>query len=353
MGQTSSNAVLSKARALYGQRLRFEDWMALLDCSSVNDIATYLKAHTVYRSVLVSIDEFHIHRGQLEACLRERLFSESAKLARYDLDLGEHVSAYLLQKLEIQMILRCITRLNSGQMEDPFFLIPESAAHQTEIDEKALHTLSSYDQLLHALSHTQYEKILLSFAPKNPEEQIDYTGIESALWIDLMRRLYQVIYKETKGQTREELLRIFDDYIDLSNYSRIIRLKRTYHADPDQIKSLLLPFGSLKKETLDRMAAAESEKEVAEIMQTTRVGKRTLSTPHKDPDDLIFYIEYHDCRKKIRFSPNPSVVLFSYVFLLQSELHDLTTLIEGVRYQLQKAEIQNLLNPERFSGRSS
>ena len=47
--------------------------------------------------------------------------------------------------------------------------------------------------------------------------------------------------------------------------------------------------------------------------------------------------------KKLRFSTDPSVVLFCYIFLAENELTNLTHIIEGVRYHLPPEKIAPLL----------
>ena len=42
----ASNAVLAKARALYGRRLRAEDYRRLTDCRTMTELANELKACT-------------------------------------------------------------------------------------------------------------------------------------------------------------------------------------------------------------------------------------------------------------------------------------------------------------------
>ena len=45
---SAANAVLAKARAMYGKRLTAQNYTDLLACRSVNEAAAYLKAHTAY-----------------------------------------------------------------------------------------------------------------------------------------------------------------------------------------------------------------------------------------------------------------------------------------------------------------
>lgn len=54
-------------------------------------------------------------------------------------------------------------------------------------------------------------------------------------------------------------------------------------------------------------------------------------------------LDYRWHLKKLRFSTDPSVVLFCYIFLAENELTNLTHIIEGVRYHLPPEKIAPLL----------
>ena len=54
-------------------------------------------------------------------------------------------------------------------------------------------------------------------------------------------------------------------------------------------------------------------------------------------------IDYRWHLKKLRFSTNPSVVLFCYIFLAENELTNIIHIIEGVRYGLAPDDIATLL----------
>ena len=64
LSSLASNAILSKARAMYGKRLTKENYRELLNCKSVGEVAGYLKSRTAYNKVLAGINENEVHRGQ-------------------------------------------------------------------------------------------------------------------------------------------------------------------------------------------------------------------------------------------------------------------------------------------------
>lgn len=338
----SSNVVLSKARAMYGRRLTEQNYKELLACQSVGEVATYLKSRTVYKKALAGVNEYTIHRGQLEAHLKQKLFDDFASLCRYEISVGEHFSEYFIIRSEIDQILHSLILLSAGKPEEYLFSMPMFLSRHARIDLNALTRIKSFDDLLAALNHTPYRDLLESFRPVGGLP-LNYTGIENALYTYLYSSVFKIIDRYTKGQNAEQLREIFNTYLDLLNYSRIIRLKTSYQGEPDFIRSALLPFGDLRKNVLDQMIAAPTEQEINAVWERTSLGKKSQRVAYADLDELPNRVKYFICRYDIHFSTHPSVVLMAYSFILQTEITDIITIVEGVRYHLPPDEIEKML----------
>ena len=344
----SSNAILAKARAMYGRRLTNEDYKELLACQTVSDVASYLKNHTAYNKTLAGINETMIHRGQLEARLKQKLFEDFASLCRYEISVGEHFSKYLISRSEIEQILHSIMFLSAGKPEEYLFVMPNYLNRHTHIDLTALSQIRSYDDLLDALSQTPYRKLLEPFKPIKGIP-LDYTGIENTLYTYLFSNIFHIIDKYTHGETAKQLREIFNSYVDLVNYARIVRLKTSYNAGPDFIRNSLLPFGVLNPRIITEMIEADNEEQVTKIMSKTLIGKHSLKIAHKYVDEVPNRVKYLTCRHDIHFSTHPSVVLMSYAFTKEAELTDIITIVEGIRYKLPTEEIIKLLTVYNFN----
>ncbi|MDF1495952.1 V0D/AC39 family V-type ATPase subunit [Caproiciproducens sp. CPB-2] len=347
----SSNAILSKARAMYGRRLTKQNYRELLACQNVGEIANYLKTRTAYGKALAGIDQNSVHRGQLEAKLKQKLFDDYASLCRYEISVGDHFSRYPIMRSEIEQILHSILLLEAGTPEDYLFSLPMYLTRHTHINLTALSQMKSYDDLLSALSHTPYQKLLEGFKPIKGIP-INYTGIENALYTYLYQNLFEVIDRYTHGETARQLRDIFNSYIDLINYARIIRLKASYNAGPDFIRSSLLPFGNINKRILNEMIEAENADAVTELMERTSIGKHFLKIEHSYAGEISNRVKYMTCRHDIHFSTHPSVVMISYTFIMETEVRDIITIVEGIRYKLPPEEIVKLLVVYHFNERS-
>ena len=342
----SSNVVLAKAHAMYGRRLTGQNYKDFLACHSVSEITAYLKNHTAYSQILSGINENDIHRGHLEVLLRQRIFEDSAALCRYEISVGEHFARYLLEKAEIEQIMHSITHLMAGSPEEYLFTLPSYLNRHSHIDLPALARIRTFQELLDALSHTPYRKVIERFRPIEGQP-LDYFGIENSLYQYLYSQLFATIQEHTHGQAREELEDLFNVFADVENYISIIRLKYNYHSGPDFIKSSLLPFGTLKPRHIDAMLEADTPEQTRAELEKASVVKK-LRKLNLEADLLSTQAEYAVSKRYMRFSTHPCVVMLSYMFIMQIELHDLTNIIEGVRYQVPAADIQEMLTILNF-----
>lgn len=346
----SSNVVLAKARTRYGRRLTAENYKDLLKCKTVGEVASYLKSRTAYSQVLAGIEEMEIHRGELESKLRQKLNEDFASLCRYEITVGEKFSEYFIRRSEMDLILQTILFLNTGESERPgedFLSLPSYLRRESRLDLTSLRRAASYDELLASLTHTPYEAMLKPFRPEE-KQRIDYTGIEIALYSYLFDGIFEIVKKYTRGEAKRQLLDIFNSYVDLTNFVRIIRLKVFYKIPKEKVEKSLLPFGKLSRRILEEMASAEAEEDIRTVFNRTEIGKRASHVQNSFVDEIPHRVNFSTCHHYIDFSTHPSVVLISYVFLCEAEISDIVTIVEGIRYKLPPDEIRKMLTIVNF-----
>lgn len=339
--KSASNSVFAKARAMYGKRLSSQNYSELMSCHSVPEIASYLKHRTDYSSVLGEINENDVHRGQLEMVLKKKIFIDFSSLGMYDISVKEHFSDYIISRMEIEQIMHILMLLSANKTTEYIHSVPTFLENHTKVDLNSFSKLQDYSDFLNAVSHSKYYKILKPFAPIKGKE-IDLTGIETALYTYLYKNLFSIIDKSGKSAKRE-LYNMFNCYIDYTNFVRILRLKKYYNYSSAQIREALFHFGSLKRNVLENMINAESIEEVFNIMKSTPAGRKLSSIDYNYPDELPRKFRFLSCVHYIRFSANPSVVMMSYIFLAEIELHNIVNIIEGIRYNLPTNEINKML----------
>lgn len=342
MRSYASNAVLSKARAMYGKRIKDRNYNEIIMCKNVTEIALYLKNRTSYHDVLASMDDNDVHRGKLEEKLRKKLFYDFAKLGRYDLSVGEKFFKYIISRAEIEKIMHSLMFFKSNKSGSYNYPLPKIFENHTKINFHALSSIKDYDSFLDAIKNSPYYKILLPFRPKN-FEGIDLTAIETALYTYLYKIMFEIIKSNLRGKNQSELNDLFNSYIDLSNIIRIDRMRKNYNLSSSYMMSSLLPFGNFTKQQIKDFVNCKNEKQLELEFLNTKLGSKWINKDGEIKDTIPKIMRFSKCTHYIRFSISPPVVLMSYIFLKEIEILNLTNIIECVRYGIPAEEIKSML----------
>ena len=338
----ASNAVLSKARAMYGKRLTSKDYKELLNCGSVTDVALYLKYKTNYAEILSDLNESDIHRGQLENLLRKKIFNDFEKLERFELSIGEDLAQYIIIRTEIEQIIHVLIFLISNKTEKYIYTMPEFFNKHTSVDLPAFSKVKNYDDFLEVLKGSIYYKLLKSYKPLE-HEVINLNKIENVLYTYLYKRIFEMIKSYKNAKVEKELSEMFNLFVDLHNFVRVLRLKKFYKASPELIYDSILPFGLFRRKHIEGFVNAKSPDEVMDIMKTTWLAGKMRNIKYNYVDEIPDIMRYSKSRHNIRYSTKPPVVMISYVFLTEIELANIINIIEGVRYKLPAEKIDELL----------
>ena len=297
---SASNVILTKARAMYGKSLKMKDFRNLIGCHSVGEVASYLKNTPSYSSVFSGINETTIHRGHLELLLRRKLFEDYVALGRYDAVAGMQSFDYLLVKSEIELIISCLRLINAGSAEDILFAMPMFFASHTRLNLHAMTKCRTFSEMLSALEHTRYYKLLSGFTP-NSDGQIPLTETETALYTELTNISFGIISR-SHGSVRQEMQELLGTQVDAQNINRILRLKKYFNMPADKIRQHLLPSGMLSPRIINSMIEAQSSEEIINIFLSTKLGRRLPQSQRMSIYDLHQRIPYFNARRYIHYS---------------------------------------------------
>ena len=218
---STSYAVMAKARAKYGKRLKEKDYKNLLNCKSVAEIMTYLKNYTHYGDALKEINEQDVHRGMLEKLLQQRLFYEFSSLCSYETSIGSTFSTYVIRKIEVKLLMDYLTLLNSNSAKDFIFTFPAYFEKHSDINLTNLAKAKDYDEFLAVLEKSPYYSILSKFKP-NENGRLPLAKIENELYTFVYEKLFKGINKNCPKNEKNELLSLFNTLLDYENFIRII-----------------------------------------------------------------------------------------------------------------------------------
>ena len=333
-----SSAIVAKIRSKYGKRLKEKDFRAMVKCAKVGDVVQYLKTYTWYQALLDKVSK-DIHRGNLENILREKQFENLLTFCKYNSG-SSPVMNYIMRSTEINELMKFITLLSINRPGEYLFTLPLFFTQHTEIKLEKLTTVHTHRELLNTLEHTDYYQIIEKFPP-NEIGDYDLAAVEDALSNYSLGILYTEISKIKNKGNRSALKELFDTLTDYNNYSRIVRLKKNYHQSNDVIRENLLQYGRFTGKRLDRILDKEPYEDVRAELDRTYVGKKAKNIAVER--EMAIQGRYDICRHQLYFSTNPEVVPLAYYVLSQTELSNVTAVIEGVRYSMDPDKIYELL----------
>lgn len=337
----SSNAIMAKSRALYGKRLKKEDYEALVNCRNVGEIVSYLKSETAYSSTFEKANS-NIGTTQIEELLKIHVLKAFEKVSRYEISTGAQFYKNMLMKNDIQQILRFLHFLITDKPEEYLKVLPPFFNERSELDLYKLAGSHSYSEMLSALYGTPYGKVLKPFE-STYKDPLTYLQMELALDKKLWETEKSIVEKY-KGKSKQKLSQIIAFKNDMENLTRIYRLKRIAGEDKTAIVQFLnLNFTNFTKKDIDSMLEAETAREMLGSASESYYKKYFTKYSFESLEDFTAKILYDKFHKEIRYSTDPVIVMISYFFLAENEVKNIIHIVEGIRYGMSPEAISTVL----------
>lgn len=339
----SENALLTKSMTMYGKRLTREQYADMLACKSVGELATYLKEKTPYKKYLEKINTASIHRGWLEAVLKNSLFLSFEALSRYAYAIGSRFYEYFVIKSEASYLLRVISAVGHNSTDGYLFPIFEHFTSQSKLPFQRLSDARSVKDILDALAGTDYYGICARFVSEDGA-LFDVTSVSRALDEYESRRALEIVGKSASGRHKKEVDEFVRSEADFYNVVVISRIKALRVGNVNLSVSLFLQSGgSLPEKTVRALIDAEDNAEMIRVLEKTKYGKHLSGEAFDHIEQMIREIRYQKSRRDFRFSNHPLIVTLSYARLLENEVKNVIHIIEGIRYRISPEEIRSLL----------
>ena len=344
---SSELALTVKARAMFGKRLKEEDYEALIQKRDVSEIAAHLKNETSYSDVLSGINERAIHRQYLETLLRKEIFFRLQKLLRYSDEKDLEFVRSFSMKSEVQMILYCVRYT----MEPDQNLRDEMIANMPLFSQKYfsfaiqhLAEVNTYDELLDFLKGTIYEPILRKHRISSKEDkELDFIALEHDLELLVFRKLFDSIGTYGNTEDTAKMKEILCSRAELVNLSIVYRLRKDFSTSEEDIRLLLLPYSChFSKKEMEALAANGKPDDILKAIQQ-KYRHYTKDIVFTNIEHYIQQISFNLYHYFIEYETEPSLVLMSYMYLADTEISNLVNIIEGVRYRVSPDIIRRML----------
>lgn len=332
------DAVNTKIVSRIGHLLNKEEWSKFLEFSTVEQLTDYLKQKDIIKKVLEDFNNDNIHRDSLEAILGKFKTTEIEDLINYfSGPYKEFIKAMLIDSeiADISLILRKIARGES----------------LVDVNKRFVHS-EKYSKI-------SYEKLLSSNSVENFTQNLKdtpyYIGLRNLSNEDALNRefhiemkLQGVLYKTMLDKAEnlykndmETAKEIIGYKIDLENIQWIYRAIKYYDISPEEILIYSLEGGKkIKYKRLKSLCYTKTKEEFKQLVISYLKYDLFEGIADSNTDIGIDYHMFNYLKNKHYNNIGSSI---AYFFTLGIIIDDLTSITEGIKYNMPREKIMEYL----------
>lgn len=317
-------SINAKLKGMYSKRLKNDDLQDLAKQNNLKSAVAILKNKSSSLNVLSEDAD----REQIEKVLNGEIIYDIEKIVKY-LDKNDtQIFNLLISKYEIRCIKRAIKLLYSKNEYDENIKIWTNTIFT---DLKGLESIKSIDEFLKIINNTKYKKILKKyFENKNTEYSI--FEIENELDKMYLKSIYN------SAGNNKNLKKMIGAKIDFTNILWIYRMKKYYNFSEDKIEKSIIDINyALKKNQILSLVKAKNIEELNEILKKTVYSNISTDDIYELECNMKKYLHglYIKNFKSNLLSIN---CIYSYLNLVELENKDIISIIEAVRYGIDKLD---------------
>lgn len=324
----------AKLSGMYAKRLKYNDLQELLHQNNLKSAIIILKTKILE---LNELDE-SARRIQIETVLDKILIADIIKIKRLLDKNDKEIFNWFIEKYKIRCIKSVFRKLYSKTV---VHYNPESIKIWTESIFKDIDGIQNVEDIagfLHFINKTNYKKVFENFS--NKEDQIKETNIFE-IENDMDKIYLNKLIAITKDKN-ERLEKMIINKIDLMNLLWLYRMKKYYNFSEDKIKDIFIKQEkSNSKLEIKQFLSLENDTEILETFKKKAyIKKYETSLSFEQNINRYLYKEYYKIFKSQMFDISN---ICAYINLIEMENADIVHIIEGIRYNLNKEEIQKKL----------
>ena len=324
-------SINAKLKGMYAKRLKNDDLQDLAKQNNLKSAVAILKNKSSSLNVLSEDAD----REQIEKVLNGEIIYDIEKIVKY-LDKNDtQIFNLLISKYEIRCIKKAIKLLYSKNEYDENIKIWTNTIFT---DLKGLESIKSIDEFLKIINNTKYKKILKKYF-ENKDTEYSIFEIENELDKMYLKSIYN------SAGNNKNLKKMIGAKIDFTNILWIYRMKKYYNFSEDKIEKSIIDINyALKKNQILLLVEAKNIEELNEILKKTVYSNIATDDIYELECNMKKYLHglYIKNFKSNLLSIN---CIYSYLNLVELENKDIISIIEAVRYGIDKEKLlKKLIN---------
>ena len=317
-------SINAKLKGMYAKRLKDDDLQDLAKQNNLKSAVAILKNKSSSLNVLSEDAD----REQIEKVLNGEIIYDIEKIVKY-LDKNDtQIFNLLISKYEIRCIKKAIKLLYSKNEYDENIKIWTNTIFT---DLKGLESIKSIDEFFKIINNTKYKKILKKYF-ENKDTEYSIFEIENELDKMYLKSIYN------SAGNNKNLKKMIGAKIDFTNILWIYRMKKYYNFSEDKIEKSIIDINyALKKNQILLLVKAKN-------MKKTVYSNIATDDIYELECNMKKYLHglYIKNFKSNLLSIN---CIYSYLNLVELENKDIISIIEAVRYGIDKEKLlKKLIN---------
>lgn len=339
---TKYGALQAKVSVMKRSLLSQQDYWELIQKHSVSEAAQYLKNETVYGTVLSAANERALHRGELERLLRLSYAEDVRRLYCFDNGDNRQFYSYVFIKAETELVKNILRWLNNNEESGFSDAFPQFFSRHFSISPQRLMQSKSIKEFLENLSDSRYRDVVAPLLSLS--EHRNFAGVETTLDMYYCNTINKLISSMKGEQNRAVLTMTFGSEIDARNLMCIYRCKKYFNTPPELIYSILLP-NRYKLSKADVISLVETKNTEDFLAEVRSCPYKSLFAPRRDGfyDQNYAPFVYQLHKKAVKKYPYTIEAAVSYLHFKETELQNITSVIEGIRYGLPADQIMSYI----------
>lgn len=321
-------ALNAKMKCMYSNNLSREEFEELLRQSNLKEAISFIKSKFPF---LENLNE-KMHRKELEQELNNLFIYDILKIFKY------------LNKNEIEILMQFLSKYELNCVKNVFRNVTtnrDSREYLKNIDNWTTKMFKNIDGINEITEETEFLKLIKSEdyykVFEEYEEIIENAPLEE-IEVKLDKFYFEKIYKLAKKYNKN-LLYLIGTEIDLLNVIWIYRSKKYFKYSENEIKEILIPINyKLSKKNIDDLINSEDFIDMKAVLNETKYRK-VFSDENRIEYDKNKYL-YDINIKLFKTKLFDICTVFCNINLLDIEIKNIINIVEGIRYKLDKSEIQ-------------
>ncbi len=321
-------ALNAKLKGMYATQFTKEELTELIRQNNIKETIYFLKAKF---PSLENINE-NMHRKELEQELNNLFIINILKICKYLNKKEKEIFMQFLSKYEINCVKNVFRNIATNRDASVSLKNIDNWTTKMFTNINGINQIKEETEFLELIESQEYYKIF-----KEYEEQIDNVPLEE-IEVKLDKYYFCQVY-ELAEKENKELQDIIGTEIDLLNIIWIYRAKKYFKYSADEIKQIIIPINyKLSKSILRELLNVTNYEDIFEIVEKTKyknVFKNENDLEH-DKNEFL-YKKYMKYFKTKLFN---ICTVFCNINLIDIEIKNIINVIEGIRYNIDKSEIQ-------------